>query len=202
VSLRKTEPDADFDQAALVAGEEKAWGRFIARFTRVVAAAIRTVPGVGVPGRGESGDLVQDVFVKLLADERRLLKAYDPARAAPATWLTIVARSIARDRLRAKQLPGIPIEDVPEAAFAVDPVLPAEKIAIPAGLLSPRQELILSLLYDQDMDVADAAAFLTIEAQTVRSMHHKALLKLRAHFVPQTGGDTLPAPSLLRDRRD
>ncbi len=202
MSLRKTEPDADFDQAALVAGEEKAWGRFIARFTRVVASAIRTVPGVGLPGRGESGDLVQDVFVKLLADERRLLKAYDPARAAPATWLTIVARSIARDRLRAKQRPGVPIEDVPEAAFAVDPILPAEKIEIPAGLLSPRQELILSLLYDQDMDVADAAAFLNIEAQTVRSMHHKALLKLRAHFVPHPGGDALPAPSLLRDRRD
>jgi len=202
VSLRKTELDADFDQAALVAGEEKAWGRFIARFTRVVASAIRTVPGVGQPGRGESGDLVQDVFVKLLADERRLLKSYDPARAAPATWLTIVARSIARDRLRAKQLPGVPIDDVPEAAFAVDPVMPAEKIEIPVGLLSPRQELILSLLYDQDMDVADAAAFLNVEAQTVRSMHHKALLKLRAHFAPQTGGDALPAPSLLRDRRD
>ena len=201
MSLRKTELDGDFDQAALVAGEEKAWGRFIARFTRVVASAIRTVPGVGVPGRGESSDLVQDVFVKLLADERRLLKSYDPARAAPATWLTIVARSIARDRLRAKQLPGVPIDDVPEAAFATDPVMPAEKVEIPPGLLSPRQELILSLLYDQDMDVADVAAFLKIEAQTVRSMHHKALIKLRAHFAPTDTGDISPAPSLLRDRR-
>ncbi|MCK6442961.1 sigma-70 family RNA polymerase sigma factor [Elstera cyanobacteriorum] len=202
MSLRKTDVDADFDQAALVAGEEKAWGRFIARFTRVVAAAIRTVPGIGTPGRGEPGDLVQDVFVKLLADDRRLLKTYDPARAAPATWLTLVSRSIARDRLRAKQLPGVPIDDVPESAFAVEPDLPAEKVQIPPGLLSPRQELILSLLYDQDMDVAEAAAFLQVEAQTIRSMHHKALTKLRAHFAAATtGGDETAAPSLQRDRR-
>lgn len=202
MSLRKTELDADFDQAALVAGEEKAWGRFIARFTRVVASAIRGVPGVGTAGRGEPGDLVQDVFVKLLADDRRLLKTYDPARAAPATWLTLVSRSIARDRLRAKQLPGVPIEDVPESAFAVEPDLPPEKLTIPSGLLSPRQELILSLLYDQDMDVAEAAAFLQVEAQTVRSMHHKALTKLRTHFAAADAvGDESPRPSLQRDRR-
>ena len=85
--------------------------------------------------------------------------------------------------------------------IAVEPELPAEKVQIPAGLLSPRQELILSLLYDQDMDVAEAAAFLKVEAQTVRSMHHKALTKLRAHFANATGGDESAAPSLQRDRR-
>ena len=38
------------------------------------------------------------------------------------------------------------------------------------------------MLYDEEKEVAEAAAFLGVEAQTVRSMHHKALTKLRQHF--------------------
>jgi DNA-directed RNA polymerase specialized sigma24 family protein len=40
------------------------------------------------------------------------------------------------------------------------------------------------MLYDQEMEVAEIAAALKIDAQTVRSMHHKALQRLRAHFGP------------------
>ena len=40
----------------------------------------------------------------------------------------------------------------------------------------------MTLLYDRDMDAAEAANLLGIDPQTVRSMHHKALTKLRAHF--------------------
>jgi RNA polymerase sigma-70 factor (ECF subfamily) len=32
------------------------------------------------------------------------------------------------------------------------------------------------------MDVSEIAAVLGIDPQTVRSAHHKAMLKLRAHF--------------------
>jgi RNA polymerase sigma-70 factor (ECF subfamily) len=76
----------------------------------------------------------------------------------------------------------MPIEDAPEAALAVPPVEPVEKLAYPADLLSPRQSEILTMIYDRDMDVAEIATTLRIDAQTVRSMHHKAMLKLRAHF--------------------
>ncbi len=55
-------------------------------------------------------------------------------------------------------------------------------MAYPAELLSPRQSEILAMIYDRDMDVAEIATTLRIDAQTVRSMHHKAMLKLRAHF--------------------
>ncbi|MBL8674031.1 MAG: hypothetical protein JNL07_04020, partial [Rhodospirillales bacterium] len=48
--------------------------------------------------------------------------------------------------------------------------------------LTDRQALVLKLLYDRDMDVAEAAGFLKVDAQTVRSTHHKAMLRLREHF--------------------
>jgi RNA polymerase sigma-70 factor (ECF subfamily) len=102
------------------------------------------------------------------------------------TWLTIVSRSVALDAVRRKVLPGVAIDDVPEGAFAVPPVEPVDRLKIPAGLLSPRQELVLTLLYDRDMDPSEAAAVLKIDPQTVRSMHHKALTKLRTHFKDQS----------------
>ena len=64
---------------------------------------------------------------------------------------------------------------------------PREKVRLPEGLLSPRQKLILGLLYERDMEVAEIAAHLGIDPQTVRSTHHKAMLKLIEHFAD---GDT------------
>ncbi len=56
------------------------------------------------------------------------------------------------------------------------------KLKLPEALLSPRQREILSMLYDRDMEVAEIAAALGVDPQTVRSTHHKAMIKLRAHF--------------------
>ena len=61
-------------------------------------------------------------------------------------------------------------------------------LKIPDGLLSPRQALVLELLYQRDLDPAEAADLLSVDPQTVRSMHHKALTKLRGHFSPRERG--------------
>jgi len=166
------------DLAALIRGENGAWDAFVRRYAALVVSAVRGV----AQERGEAEDLAQEVFIRLCKDEYRLLKTYDPARAGLSTWLTIVARSTARDALRRHRIQGVPLDDVPEAALSVPAVEPVDRLAYPPELLSPRQREILALLYDRDMDVAEIAAQLRIDAQTVRSMHHKAMLKLRAHF--------------------
>jgi RNA polymerase sigma factor (sigma-70 family) len=66
--------------------------------------------------------------------------------------------------------------------LAIDPVEPVQRLKLPEALLSPRQREILAMLYDRDMDVAEIARALGIDPQTVRSGHHKAMIKLRAHF--------------------
>src|SRR5882762_4065611 len=161
------------DLAALIDGDTGAWDAFVRRYAALIMAAVRGVTQDG----GEAEDLTQEVFIRLCKDGFRLLKTYDPARAGLTTWLTIVARSTARDALRRRRVRGVPIEDVPEAAMAVPAVEPAEKLRLPEELLSPRQREILALLYDRDMEVQEIAVMLKIDAQTVRSMHHKAMLK-------------------------
>lgn len=166
------------DLAALIRGEKGAWDAFVRRYAALIMAAVR---GVAQDG-GEAEDLAQEVFIRLCKDDFRLFKTYDPARAGLTTWLTIVARSTARDALRRRRIHGVNIDDVPEAALAVPAIEPVDRLTYPPELLSPRQREILAMLYDRDMDVAEIAGKLGIDAQTVRSMHHKAMLKLRAHF--------------------
>jgi RNA polymerase sigma-70 factor (ECF subfamily) len=163
---------------ALLQGDKAAWDAFVRRYGGLIVAAIRGV----APPHAEIEDLAQDVFIRLCKDDFRLLRTYDPARASLSTWLTIVARSTARDGLRRRRGESVPIDAVPEAQLAVDPVEPVQKLKLPEALLSPRQREILTMLYDREMDVAEIASVLKIDPQTVRSAHHKAMIKLRVHF--------------------
>jgi RNA polymerase sigma-70 factor (ECF subfamily) len=162
----------------LLRGEKAAWDAFVRRYGGLVVAAVR---GVAM-AQAEVEDLTQEVFVRLCKDDFRLLRNYDPERASLSTWLTIVARSTARDGLRRHRAETVPLDSVPEAQLAIDPVMPVEKLKLPEALLSPRQREILAMLYDREMDVAEIARALGIDPQTVRSAHHKAMVKLRAHF--------------------
>ena len=165
---------------ALTGGERGAWHHFVRQFAGIVYAAVqrRLIPA----GRGdEVEDVVQEVYVRLCKADFRLLRSYDPARARLSTWLTVVATSASIDYLRRQRMTKIAIEDAPESCLAVeDPTF--ENIKIPEGLLSGRQALVLELLYKRDLEVSDAAEIMQIDPQTVRSTHHKALTKLRAHF--------------------
>ena len=162
----------------LLRGEKAAWDAFVRRYGGLVVAAVR---GVAM-AQPEVEDLTQEVFVRLCKDDFRLLRSYDPERASLSTWITIVARSTARDAMRRHRPVWVPIETVPEGRLAIDPVEPVRKLKLPEALLSPRQREILTMLYDREMAVSEVAFALGIDPQTVRSAHHKAMIKLRAHF--------------------
>lgn len=177
--------EGDSDLEPLLAGDKAAWDRFVARYAGVIFAAVRRrlVPAGRV---SDAEDVVQDVFVKICQNDFRLLRSYDAARAKITTWLTVVANSAAIDHLRRLRRRTEDIETQPESVLAVDPVV-REEVRIPAGLLSPRQALVLELLYQRDLTPGEAAEVIGIDPQTVRSMHHKALVKLRAHFQAEMG---------------
>lgn len=164
--------------APLLNGNKPAWDAFVRRYAGLIVAAVRGV--ATTPSDVE--DLTQEVFVRLCKDNFRLLRTYDPTRAGLSTWITIVARSTARDALRRRRGESVPLEAVPESQLSVDAVEPVEKLKLPEALLSPRQREILTMLYDREMEVAEIAKALGIDPQTVRSAHHKAMIKLRAHF--------------------
>ena len=167
-------------------GRSGAWDAFVARYAPVILAAVchtlRTYSPATVQRVSE--DIVQDVFVKLIDRDLRLLRTYDPSRASLATWLTIVTRSTTIDSLRRKRLSTIPLEQAPPVEVSsADPDRPASATqGLPTGLLTPRQRLILQLLFDRQMSPEDVSQLLGISPQTVRSSKHKAIQRLREHF--------------------
>ena len=156
------------DLRSLAAGHKRTWDEFVQAASPLIHAVVRRAIASYRQSEDDVLDASQDVFVRLCANDFRLLKTYDPARAGLSTWLAVVARSAA-------------IDDIPEAALAVED-RHIEKLKIPDGLLTERQTVILKFLYDEERDVSEIAQLLKIDAQTVRSTHHKALLRLREHF--------------------
>lgn len=169
------------DLQALKAGRKRTWDAFVIASTPLINAIVRRALATYRLSEEDVMDAAQDVYVRLCANDFRLLKTYDPTRAGLPTWLAVVARSTAVDYARRRRQTTSPIDEVPETALAVED-RHVEKLKIPHGLLTERQTLILKCLYDEDRDVAEIASLLKIDAQTVRSTHHKALLRLREHF--------------------
>lgn len=173
--------------AGVLAGEKRAWDAFVTAQAPVIYAAVGKK--LRHNGHGEDiDDVVQEVFVKLCRHDFKLLRGFDPERAKLSTFLTVIATTTAIDHLRRQtaQRRGRhqPLDEVPEAALSVAPEI-SERVEIPEGLLSPRQALVMTLLYDREMEGPEVAEMLGISAQTVRSLHHKALLRLRAHFTEE-----------------
>jgi len=173
------------DLRALATGNKRAWDSFVVAAAPLINAVIRRTLASYRLSEEDVMDAAQDVFVRLCANDFRLLKTYDPARAGLSTWLAVVSRSSAVDHARRRRQATQPLDEVPEASLGVED-RHVEKLKIPQGLLTDRQILILKCLYDEERDVAEVAQLLKIDAQTVRSTHHKALLRLRAHFGEET----------------
>jgi RNA polymerase sigma-70 factor (ECF subfamily) len=177
----KAQLEACFD------GDEEAWDTFTIQVTPIIFAAVqRTLQHYAQSATiDDVYDYVQEAFLRLVKDGCRLLRSYDPARASMSTWLTLIARSVTIDQLRKRSVPTVPLPEnggpgVLPKAKPVD--APTDALEIPDTLLSPRQRLVLRLLYDRDMSVEEAAAALDVEPQTIRSTKHKALTRIREFF--------------------
>jgi RNA polymerase sigma factor (sigma-70 family) len=174
------------DLRPLLKGDKRAWDGFVTAAAPLINAVVRRALASYRLSEDDVMDAAQDVFVRLCANDYRLLRTYDPDRASLSTWLAVVSRSAAIDHARRRRQATLPIDEVPEASLGVED-RHVEKLKIPQGLLTERQMLVMKCLYDEEKDVSEVAKLLNIDAQTVRSTHHKALLRLRSHFQKEPG---------------
>ena len=173
--------EQDIDIALLAKGDVGLWRTFVRRISPVVFSVIRgTLISAGRDG-GEAHDLLQELFLRLCKDNFRLLKQYNPERARLSTWLAVIARNMTIDYLRRRRPPTISLEEIPEQGSEETGIgHEMDGIVISFQVLPPRQMMVMKLMYEKDMDVKEVADFMGITEQSVRSMHHKAVKKLRS----------------------
>ncbi|MGF1569127.1 MAG: sigma-70 family RNA polymerase sigma factor [Nodosilinea sp.] len=143
----------------------------------VYGIALRTL------GPIEAEDLTQDIFLKLSQGV-----GYDPARGSLRTYLAILTRSRARDRLRSRQSHANSLVRLTSATQRASPDLPTERLVsvdrwaqVNAALaeLTERQQQVLRMAYYEGMTQAAIAEKLNTPLGTVKALARRGLLKLR-----------------------
>lgn len=181
----KGSPNIDLE--ALTNGDSIVWKRFVLYAAPLMKGMIHRV--LSSSGRmQEVDDVLQKAFLRLLQRDFKTLKQFDPKRASLSTFLGVIATSVALDHLRNQTLPPTSTHELDHLEAPVDSSLQESRLDLPPGLLTPRQELILCLLYEDDLSVAEVADLLNIEQQSVRSLRHKAVSRLRGYWQTQERG--------------
>lgn len=165
--------------ALCIEGNQNAWNRFVSEFGAIIRHAVTwTLTHHGV-AKDASDDVVQDIFFRLIKSEYKLLENWDSSRGTLKTWLAVVSRSAAIDFIRTDRTYLYDTLDEHENIKADMSDL-MDMPELPLNILSTRQKSVLQCLYGEGLTAVEAAKQLDIHPQTVRSIHHTALQKLRS----------------------
>src|SRR5215471_5085162 len=100
---------------ALLNGRRDRWTEFTRRYERLITSCVlRTLRRYdAVFSRDDLEDLVGEVWVALLRDDLKKLRAYRPEKGFRlASWIALIATNTTIDRLRARQAEDTYLEDL------------------------------------------------------------------------------------------
>ena len=145
--------------AGFGARDPDASAAFVRRFQSRVFGLALTILG----DRGEAEEAAQEAFLRAF----RHAEAYDPRRAAVATWLLAIARNVAIDRARLRR--SEPVDPAQLLADAVDPASSPEERRI-AGEEAERLRAALATLPLEQRRALLLAAFLGRTAREIGAL--------------------------------
>lgn len=101
VSFTQLSPEALIQ--GCVNGDASAWNEFMRRYHRLIAGVVfRTTQKWRESSPTTMDDLIQEIYLKLCADEYRLLRAYDPKQPdAIYGYLKVISANVVHDRFKA-----------------------------------------------------------------------------------------------------
>jgi RNA polymerase sigma-70 factor (ECF subfamily) len=179
---------------AMIAGERRAWREFHRRYDRLLQRCIAraTARFSARVSADDAAEIYATVLVQLCASDMAKLRSFDPARGNRfSSWLGLIAIHGAVDHLRAlKSEPQrAPIEEAeevsadaptPDQALEQKQALALVSSAIDA--LPDKDRELLTLYFDEGLDVEQIAARMQISVKTVYSKKHKIQTRLEARL--------------------
>ena len=182
--MRMAADEADLrDIQAALAGDGDAYGRLVGRYQNDIAHRMWRF----TRDRRQLEELVQDVFVEAYYS----LKGYRGTAPFPH-WLNRIATRVGyrfwkRRRETAREIPLQDWDDFQESAEStIQAEEAAELLHDLLGQLPPRDRLVLTLLYLEELTVAEAAERAGWSRTMVKVQAHRARKKLRA-LLEKTG---------------
>lgn len=180
------------------------WKRFVDRFSKLIYHAIyRALARQGNVNREEVQEVFQAFFVKLLEDDRLLLKRYRGTNGcSPYSYLVHVAVYLALDHVRYTQrrvrrvtlmdplLPPIQGEsdDDQQTPSPVNQLIQAEEVQQLRSLLDslrPRDRLFYELVYVQGRSMSEVGRILQVTDSTVHVLHFRLKERLKKLLTEQ-----------------
>lgn len=164
-----------------------ALGELYDRFSPLLLGLTARILG----SRGEAEEVLQDVFLHVWNRADR----YDPSRSSVSTWLVLIARSRAIDRLRSRRVAERTLEAVqheahggghasPEAAENVLIRERRERVRSELAVLPAEQREVLELAFFQGLSQSEIAGRTGIPLGTVKTRSLLAMKKLRQALRP------------------
>lgn len=176
-----TVDDRDRDQEdirAVANGDQAALGRLYDRHASLMLAVAHRI----LRNPREAEDILHDVFLEAW----RRSGSYDPARSGVRSWLLLLTRSRALDRVKAAGFARArPLGDDFDLADESSEIESVDAKAVHAALaqLPSDQRSVLTLGYFGGLSCSEIADELGIPIGTVKSRAKAALEKLRAALV-------------------
>lgn len=129
--------------------------------------------------KDEIDDIFQEVALKIV--KNRYLEKFDGSKSSLSTWMKTITRTVTIDYYR-KNSQALRQENLDEHEEPADESEPAQEFPLPRGVLTARQEEVLTLALRDGWETRDIARKLNVTEETVRSTKFQAIERLRKHY--------------------
>lgn len=177
---RQLNPDAAL-VARIAVGDAAALGELHDRHAGILLALVRRILG----DRGEAEEIVQEVFLQVWHQAAR----YDLRRSAVSTWLVLIARSRAIDRLRTRKVASRTLDAFqvekkdahtsPDEGRSVHLAQQRHRVREVLDALPQEQREVLELAFFADLTQSEIAERTGTPLGTVKTRTLLAMKKLR-----------------------
>lgn len=173
----------------IAAGETAALSELYDRYAAMLHALARRV----LTNASDAEEVVQEVFLQVWKQAAR----YDTSRSSVSTWLVLITRSRAIDRLRTRQVVDRTLGAVqqenrgrhtsPEGMQSVWTEQRARRLREEMRNLPPEQRQVLEQAFFQGMTQSEISKKMSIPLGTVKTRTLLAMKKLRAALQEEIG---------------
>lgn len=129
--------------------------------------------------KDEIDDIFQEVALKMV--RYGYLEKFDNNKSSLTTWIKTITRTVTIDYYR-KNFMMMHTEDLDGYELASEQREIVGGFTLPRGVLTGRQEEILTLSLRDGWEAGDIAKKLNVTRETVRSTKFQAIEKLRKHY--------------------